>query len=159
MDLRNLSTALFVKDIEASKSFYSGILGLKITLDFGKNVIYSGGLTTWEIREKHIIPSKLGRENISDTGTNRFEIYFETENLDEDFENLKKNGVKFLNGLHEEPWGQRTIRFFDPDNHLIEIGESMKIFVGRFYNEGLSVDEIEKRTSVPRNEIIRLLEL
>ena len=51
------------------------------------------------------------------------------------------------------------LRFFDPDNHLIEIGESMKIFVGRFYNEGLSVDEIEKRTSVPRNEIIRLLEL
>lgn len=35
--------------------------------------------------------------------------------------------MKLLHDLHDEPWGQRTIRFFDPDDHLIEAGESLKL--------------------------------
>ena len=30
------------------------------------------------------------------------------------------DAIKILN--YDEPWGQRTIRIFDPHNHLIEIG-------------------------------------
>jgi catechol 2,3-dioxygenase-like lactoylglutathione lyase family enzyme len=59
MNLKNSSTALFVRDIEISKQFYSDVLGLTIDLDFGKNVIYKNGFAIWEIRDTHIIPSKL----------------------------------------------------------------------------------------------------
>jgi hypothetical protein len=65
--------------------------------------------------------------------------------------------VQLLHELHVEPWGQQTIRFYDPDNHLIEIGESMKQFVRRFYDNGLSIEEVSKKTSVPIEEIERLL--
>jgi catechol 2,3-dioxygenase-like lactoylglutathione lyase family enzyme len=157
MDLKNCSTALFVKDIEDSKKFYSEILGLSIQLDFGKNVIYSCGFAIWEIQNSHIIPSVLGVNNISNSRINRFELYFETETLPQDYEHLKKNNIPFLNEIHEEPWGQRTIRFFDPDKHLIEIGESMKQFITRFHNLGMTIEEIYKKTSVPTEEITRLL--
>jgi len=156
MDLKNGTTVLFVRDILISKKFYSGILGFTIDLDFGKNVIYSNGLTIWEIQESHIIPSTLGNANISDRHSNRFEMCFETETLPKDFELLKNNNVTFVHEVHEEPWGQRTIRFLDPDNHLIEIGESMKQFLTRFLESGMSIDEVSRRTSVKVEDIRRL---
>ena len=157
MDLGKCSTAIFVQNIEKSKEFFCNILGLSIGLDFGKNVIFTSGFSLWEIQNGHIIPSNLGIEKISNPLSNRFELYFEVENLPEIFEILKKNNVKFLHEIHEEPWGQQTIRFFDPDNHLIEIGESMRQFVCRFYNQGLTVEQVSKKTSVPLNEVKKLI--
>jgi catechol 2,3-dioxygenase-like lactoylglutathione lyase family enzyme len=157
MDLKNCSAALFVKDIEASKKFYTDILGLQIDMDFGKNVILKNGFAVWEIQNNHIIPSTLGTDKISDSGFNRFELYFETENLAEIFEILKRKDVIFLHEIHEEPWGQHTIRIFDPDNHMIEIGESMKQFVSRFYNQGLTIEQVSVRTSVPVDVVKKLI--
>ena len=157
MDLKSASTALFVKDIESSKKFYICILGMSIDLDFGKNVIFKNGFSIWEIQKGHIIPETLGIDNISDSGINRSELYFETENLEDVLETLKRNRVAFLHEVHEEPWGQLTIRFFDPDNHLIEIEESMRQFVSRFHEQGLSTEQISKKTSVPKDEVRRLI--
>ncbi len=157
MNLNKYSAALFVKDIGISKKFYIEILGLKVDLDFGKNVIFKNGFAIWEVQNNHIIPETLGADNITDTKTNRFELYFETEDITEILKSLKGNKVTFLHEIHEEPWGQRTIRFFDPDNHLIEIGESIRQFVRRFYDKGLSLEEVSKKTSVPIEEIERLL--
>lgn len=157
MNLKNCVPALFVKDIEVAKKFYSEILRLTIELDFGKNVVYSNGFAIWEVQKNHIIPSRLGLKNISDITAIRFELYFETETLEQDFEYLKNSNITFLNEIHEEPWGQRTIRFFDPDKHLIEIGESMGQFIFRFYDQGMTLEEINKKTSVPVKEISRLL--
>ncbi|MBN2349751.1 MAG: VOC family protein [Bacteroidales bacterium] len=157
MNLTNSSTALFVKNINTSKEFYHNILQIPIELDFGKNIIFTGGLAIWEINSSHIIPASLGLEKITNSSVNRFELYFETENLDEVFGALKNNQVEFLHEIHEETWGQRTIRFFDPDKHLIEIGETLKQFVGRFYNQGLSLEQVSKKTHVPVEEIRRLM--
>jgi catechol 2,3-dioxygenase-like lactoylglutathione lyase family enzyme len=157
MDMKNCSTALFVKNIEISKDFYCNILGLPIVLDLGKNVILQSGLTLWEIQDDHIIPSTLGMDKISNLSFNRFELYFEAENLPVIFQVLKNKNVRFLHEIHEEPWGQQTIRFFDPDSHLIEIGESMRQFVCRFYDQGLTIEQVSKRTSVPVAELKRLI--
>jgi catechol 2,3-dioxygenase-like lactoylglutathione lyase family enzyme len=157
MDLKNCTSVLFVKNIEISKKFYANIPGLSIDLDFGKNVIFKNGFAIWEIQKDNIIPVILGMERISQTPVNRFELYFETGNLNEIYQVLKSRDVEFLHEIHEEPWGQQTIRFFDPDNHLIEIGESMKDFVCRFYDQGLTAEQISKRTSVPVEEVVRLI--
>jgi len=71
---------------------------------------------------------------------------------------LKSKNVPFLHEINDEPWGQLTIIFFDPDNHLIEVGESMRQFVNRFYNLGLTVKQISRRTSIPIEEINKLIE-
>ena len=159
MDLKNLSIALFVKNIEVSKSFYVNILQQDIELDFGKNVIFKNGFAIWEIRESHIIPQKIGIEKIHDKSSNRFELYFETDSIAQIYNDLKAKNVKFLHEIQEEVWGQQTIRFFDPDNHLIEIGESMAQFVSRFYKQGLSIEQVSARTYVPVEELKRLLKL
>lgn len=147
------STVIFVKEIERSKDFYSRFLDFSIEHDFGKNVILNNGLTIWEIQDSHIISEELPTKNDS----NRFELYFESEELKKVFSQLEKAGIKFLHKIHEEPWGQKTIRFFDPDNHLIEIGEPLEVFVNNMSREGLSVKEISEKSGIPVDTVRVLL--
>lgn len=30
--------------------------------------------------------------------------------------------IQYVNHLTEHPWGQKTVRFYDPDGNLIEVG-------------------------------------
>lgn len=159
MELKNMSVALFVKDIELSRLFYVEVLGQEVELDFGGNIIFKSGFAIWQIRSEHIIPATLGESKIFDPSVNRFELYFETEDIEDVFNRLKQSGVRYLHEMHEEAWGQRTVRFFDPDGHLIEVGESLGCFVRRFYEQGLSVSAVSERTSVPPAEVKRLLGL
>ena len=151
------SAAAFVTDIERSKAFYTGLLGQEIDLDFGKNVILKCGLTLWEIQPTHIIPQTLGAAQVADTRAVRFEFYFETTGLEAVGEQLRAAGVRFLHPVHEEPWGQRTIRCFDPDGHLIEIGEPLETFIGRLHSGGLNPEEITAKTGVPIGKVKELL--
>ncbi|MCB8963809.1 MAG: VOC family protein [Bacteroidales bacterium] len=147
------SIALFVKDIEKSKEFYTNLLNLSIEHDFGKNVILSNGVTIWEIQESHIISKELETANRS----NRFELYFEDENIDSIYSKLEQSKILFLHGIHAEPWGQRTFRFFDPDNHLIEVGEPLEVFVTNMHKQGLSADQISTKSGIPIATVNRLL--
>ena len=101
MNLKNPSTAIFVKNVELSKKIYHDILGLEIEFDFGKNIIFKGGIAIWEINQNHIIPKKLGI-NCLYTTSNRFELYFETENIEVVYNTLQKAKATFLHENIEE---------------------------------------------------------
>lgn len=152
------STVLFVEDIETSKKFYTEILGCEIKEDFGTNVSLACGISLWQIAEEHVIPTTLGRESVFGP-SNRQELYFEAIDLPSVEKRLLDTDVAFLHRLHEEPWGQQTIRFFDPDGHLIEVGEPLEAFLQRFFDSGMSLEEIEAKTSVPVRDIRKILEI
>jgi catechol 2,3-dioxygenase-like lactoylglutathione lyase family enzyme len=149
------SIALFVKDIEKSKTFYTNLIGLNIVHDFGNNAILSSGISLWQIQQSHIISKELETKNSS----NRFELYFESDSIDEIYLKLEQNNVKFLHPIHTEPWGQRTIRFFDPDNHLIEIGEPLEVFVMNMHRQGLSPEQISTQSGIPIETVKDLLSI
>ena len=151
------STAAFVTDIDRSKHFYVEILKQEIELDFGKNVIFKSGITLWEIQTDHVILQQLGVDSVANDGHQRFEFYFETEDIDQIYSDLNALGVEFLHTLHEEPWGQRTVRFFDPDRHLIEVGETLETFVKRFHREGMTPEQVSERTSIPLETVRELI--
>ena len=152
-EIKYHSTAVFVKNIEASKKFYTNMLGQEVAFDFGKNIILKCGITLWEVDPDHIIPEKLGRSRVVDTRANCFELYFETEDMEEVFKKLSEKGIEMLHALHEEPWGQKTIRFYDPDRHLIEVGEKLEHFVRRLHLEGRTPEQVAEKTSIPLNEV------
>ena len=159
MHLSKSTSALFVADITISKEFYEKVLGMEVEFDFGGNVIYTSRFAIWAIQSDHVITQQLGIEAIQNTLANRFELYFETNDLQSVYSELKSQNVRFLHEIHNESWGQQTIRFFDPDNHLIEVGESMHRFVNRLHDEGLSVVQVSERTNMPQVEVERLLNL
>ncbi|MBN2279996.1 MAG: VOC family protein [Candidatus Marinimicrobia bacterium] len=147
------SSVLFVHDIENSKKFYIDLMGQSILHDFGKNIIFKSGLAIWELQPDHIIATKL---QPSDHGY-PLELYFEDENIDEVLQKLQSHPVRFLHAIQEEPWGQRTIRFFDPDGHLIEVGEPLHIFVENMARQGLIVAEISQRSGIHPDTVQNLL--
>ncbi|PHV71381.1 hypothetical protein CS063_04850 [Sporanaerobium hydrogeniformans] len=78
------------------------------------------------------------------------ELYFEEDDFDCFIAKLKAhNDIRYLDKeVKEASWGQRSIKFYDPDGHIIEVGENMKMVVKRFLDSGMSMDEVSKRMDV-----------
>jgi len=156
VNLKYESAVLFVSDIQTSKKFYCNLLGMKISMDMGGNVILENGLTIWQIQKDHIINRTIGGDQ-NPSGKSKFEIYFETDDLNNIFTILKENHIEFLHEIHEEPWGQKTVRFFDPDKNLVEVGESLKTFLLRMKNEGHEIMEIAMKTGMTEKDINQII--
>jgi len=142
------AAVFFVSDVEKSKRFYNVVLGQKITVDFGANVGFEGGLSIWE---KKYALNTIFKEKAKQVavGANNAEIYFEASNLEALFESLVKQQVKVIHPIMKHPWGQRAFRIYDPDNHIIEFGEPMADVVFRLHNQGLSVEAIAEKSMMP----------
>jgi hypothetical protein len=50
------------------------------------------------------------------------------------------------------------MRIYDPDGHIVEIGESMESVVWRFHQQGMAADEITEQTSMPRDFVDRAIQ-
>ena len=138
-------TLIAVKDIEISKRFYNDVLGLNVVADFGANVTLEGGvvLQTLETWRQFIRTDDVVFQN------NAGELYFEEDNLDAFCEHLKSFNICYVHGLHEHPWGQRVIRFYDLDKHIIEVAEKLETVIFRFMKQGLSAEETAARMNIP----------
>ena len=143
-----------VSDMEKSKQFYHDVLGMKVVAEFGANVTLDGGLVmqtmdTWKsfIRtDKVLLPNNAG------------ELYFEEEDLDAFLENLKQFDICYVHPLFEHRWGQRVVRFYDPDRHIIEVGEKLNTVILRFMEQGLSAEETAIRMDIPLDFVTACLE-
>ena len=142
------SAVFFVRDVEKSKNFYSNLLGQKITMDFGRNVAFEGGLTIWEADYALKIVFSEKAKDVK-VGGNNSEIYFEISNLEVLHNKLKNEGVKIIHPIVEAPWGQRSFRVYDPDNHIVEFGEPMSTVIIRLHQQGMSPEEINKKSLMP----------
>lgn len=153
MSLNFSASVIFVSDITLSTKFYCELLEQVVEHDFGANIIFQSGISLWQISDEHEIKEIAGHSNEG----NRFELYFETEDFQKVVAVLEKKPVEMLHPLKTESWGQKSIRFFDPDHHLIEIGESIKTFVGRIYNETGSITATAKITGIQENTIEKIV--
>ena len=143
--LKFVCPLLVVADMQRARSFYETVLGQKVIMDFGENITFEGNFSLH--LASHYSQLIDGKE-IKTCGNN-FEIYFEEDDLEGIVQLLKGNGITFVHELREQPWKQRVVRFYDPDHHIIEVGESMENTVFRLHNEGWSVDEISVSTLMP----------
>ena len=123
MKLKNI--LLVVKDIEVSKRFYKILFGLDVITDFDGNVILTEGLV---LQDKAVWERFIKREVT--TGGNQAELYFEEADMDAFLEKLKNCDfpIEYVNEDMKHDWGQRVVRIYDPDRHMIEIGEPMEVW-------------------------------
>ncbi|SFD03258.1 VOC family protein [Clostridium uliginosum] len=127
-----------ISDLEASKKFYQEVLGQKIVLDLGWNVTFSGGFAI-QLNFADIV--LIDKETIMKKSHN-FELYFEEDDFDNFIEHLKKfDDIEYVHQPKKYDWQQRVVRIYDPDKHIIEIGESMAVIAKCYLNQGLSVEE------------------
>lgn len=56
--------------------------------------------------------------------------------------------VEYVNKCMEHEWGQRVIRLYDLDGHVIEVGEAMEYVARRFLEMGMTVEEVARKTQM-----------
>ncbi len=142
---------IVVNDMARSRHFYEQLLGQKVKFDFGPNVPFEG----FSIHLKSHFQSLLGdvTQFPVTQKANWGELYFETDDLEPDYHRLSAAGIEFIHPICEQPWGQRVMRFYDPDGHIVEIGETMQAVVWRFYEQGFSIDSIIEKSGMTREFI------
>ncbi|MCL2688164.1 MAG: glyoxalase/bleomycin resistance/dioxygenase family protein [Methanobrevibacter sp.] len=153
--MKFMSSVLVVKDMKKSREFYEGFLNQKVQMDLGANVSYEGfALLTLE-RWTDFINKKKSDINLDKT--NEVELYFEVLDYDKFLEKLKsEKNIELVHDTKEFPWGQRGIRFYDPDNHIVEVGETLESVVKKQLDDGMSVDEIIEKTGLPKEYIMEI---
>lgn len=136
---------LVVRDIDSSAAFYETVLGLRVIMDFGANKTLTGGLV---LQTEETYKRFIGKSEIS-FGGNDAEVYFEEDDLDGFLEKLKGHAIEYVHPVTEHSWGQRVVRFYDPDKHIIEVGEDMGAVCRRFLDRGMTPEQAAKRMDVP----------
>ena len=126
--MKYICTVISVSDIEAAKKFYKDLFGLKIYQDYGKNIAFTCGLALQQDFDWLV---NLPKEKVLKK-SNNVEIAFEER-------------------------GQRVIRFYDLDGHIIEVGESMKIVIQRFLSTGMTMEEISSKMDASIEDLTKLL--
>ena len=100
------------------KKFYEEVFGLHTVLDGNENVILTEGLV---LQEEKIWQDALGKEIAKEN--HACELYFEEQNIEDFVEKLDTMypGIRYVTPLTTLPWGQKLVRFYDLDGHMIEV--------------------------------------
>ena len=132
---------LAVQNVEVSKTFYKQIFGQEVVLDLGRNITFSGGFA---IQEDFAWLTDIDPNSVAIKSHN-MELYFEVDDFDEFLKLLEQhNEVILVHAPKKHDWQQRVVRVYDPDFHMIEIGESMEVIAKRYLSQGFSIEKVSE---------------
>ena len=119
--MKQKNILIAVHDIERAKTFYKKMFGLDPVLEQEGNVILTEGLV---LQDADVWQKSLGRGIHSQN--NASELYFEESNMEAFAKRLEgyEDEIQYVDRLTEFPWGQKMVRFYDPDGNLIEVRSS-----------------------------------
>ena len=115
-------TLITVKDCNKALKYYHDLFGLEMLADNDGNMILSDGLF---LQEEKYWRGFIGKDVLSQN--NACELYFEESDIEAFVRKLETLYPKteYVNKLMTHSWGQRVVRFYDPDGNLIEVGTPM----------------------------------
>ncbi|UWP57881.1 VOC family protein [Ruminococcus gauvreauii] len=152
--MKYVCTVISVADISAARKFYEDLFGLEVYQDYGKNVAFTCGLALQQDLDWLV---NLSKEQILKKSNNA-EIVFEEQDFDGFLNKLKEYpDIEYLGEVIEHSWGQRVIRFYDLDDHIIEVGEDMKMVIKRFLATGMTMEEVSVKMDASVKELTKLL--
>jgi len=141
--------AIFVEDIQQSRSFYEELLKQEVLADFGENIPFKSGFSLWKSSHATEVVFSGRQTPPAALAQNNFEMYFECAELDTIWTKVEAEWNDIIHPIHEAPWGQRGFRLRDPDGHIVEIGEPLATLFTRLLDEGMTTEEVAQRVGVP----------
>ncbi len=148
--LKFIAPLILVEDITRSRAFYEQVLGQTVKFDFGEDVQFEGDFS---IHLRTHYQSLLGGADAYPVTrrANWGEFYFETDEIEAVEQRLQASGMEFIHPVREQPWGERVLRVYDPDGHILEIGESLDSAARRFHCDGNTIEWIMEKIGMPRD--------
>ena len=152
--MKYVCTVISVADISAARKFYEELFGLEVYQDYGKNIAFTCGLALQQDFDWLV---NIPKEKVLKKSNNA-EVVFEEHDFDGFLNKLKEYPeIEYLGEVIEHSWGQRVIRFYDLDEHLIEVGEDMQMVVKRFLASGMTMEEVSAKMDVSIEDLTKLL--
>lgn len=152
--MKHVCMLISVADINAARKFYEALFGLEVFQDYGKNITFTCGLALQQDFDWLV---NLPKEKILKKSNNA-EIVFEEQDFDGFLNKLKEYpDIEYLGEVIEHSWGQRVIRFYDLDGHIIEVGEDMKMVIKRFLASGMTMEEVSVKMDASVENLTKLL--
>ena len=152
--MKHVYMLISVADINAARKFYEDLFGLEVFQDYGRNIAFTCGLALQQDFDWLV---DLPKEKVLKKSNNA-EIVFEEQDFDGFLNKLKAySDIEYLGEVIEHSWGQRVIRFYDLDEHLIEVGEDMQMVVKRFLASGMTMEEVSTKMDVSIEDLTKLL--
>lgn len=152
--MKYVCTVISVADISAARKFYEDLFGLEVYQDYGKNIAFTCGLALQQDFDWLV---NIPKEKVLKKSNNA-EVVFEEQDFDGFLNKLKEYPeIEYLGEVIEHSWGQRVIRFYDLDEHLIEVGEDMQMVVKRFLASGMTMEEVSAKMDVSIEDLTKLL--
>ena len=152
--MKYVCTVISVADISAARKFYEELFGVEVYQDYGRNIAFTCGLALQQDFDwLGNLPKEKGLKK-----SNNAEIVFEEQDFDGFLNKLKAySDIEYLGEVIEHSWGQRVIRFYDLDEHLIEVGEDMQMVVKRFLASGMTMEEVSVKMDASIEDLTKLL--
>lgn len=152
--MKYICTVISVADIKAARKFYEDLFSLEIYQDYGRNIAFTCGLALQQDFDRLV---NLPKESVLNKSNNA-EIVFEEQDFDGFMSKLKEYpDIECLGEVIEHSWGQRVIRFYDLDGHIIEVGENMKMVINRFLDSGMTMEEVSVKMNASIDDLTKLL--
>ena len=152
--MKHVCMLISVADINAARKFYEDLFGLEVFQDYGRNIAFTCGLALQQDFDWLI---DLPKEKVLKKSNNA-EIVFEEQDFDSFLNKLKEYpDIEYLGEVIEHSWGQRVIRFYDLDGHIIEVGEDMKMVIKRFLDSGMTMEEVSVKMDASVDDLTKLL--
>ncbi len=152
--MKHTCIVISVADVNAAKKFYEDLFGLEVYQDYGINISFTCGLA---LQQDFNWLVNLPKEKVM-KNSNNMEICFEETDFDGFMEKLKAYpDIEYLGDVIEHGWGQRVVRFYDLDGHIIEVGEDMKMVINRFLASGMTMEEVSVRMDASVEDLTKLL--
>lgn len=122
--MRFVNSRVIVSDLQQAMTFYEDVLNQKVRSFNGDSVTFISGIQLFsEVAWKECL---LANESELKYGGNNSVLYFEQTNFDSWVLKLEaRSDIEFINHLEIQPNGQRIVRFYDYDHHVIEVGEAV----------------------------------
>lgn len=152
--MKHVCMLISVADINAARKFYEDLFGLEVFQDYGRNIAFTCGLALQQDFDWLV---DLPKEKVLKKSNNA-EIVFEEQDFDVFLNKLKEYpDIEYLGEVTEHSWGQRVIRFYDLDGHIIEVGEDMKMVIKRFLDSGMTMEEVSVKMDASIEDLTKLL--
>ena len=152
--MKHVCMLISVADINAARKFYEDLFGLEVFQDYGRNIAFTCGLALQQDFDWLV---DLPKEKVLKKSNNA-EIVFEEQDFDGFLNKLKEYpDIEYLGEVIEHSWGQRVIRFYDLDGHIIEVGEDMKMVIKRFLDSGMTMEDVSVKMDASVEDLTKLL--
>jgi catechol 2,3-dioxygenase-like lactoylglutathione lyase family enzyme len=145
---------LVVEDVRRSRMLYEGLLGCSVEADFGiYNVGFEDGFALYK---KSFFAELIDHDDIVSKAHN-LAVYFEFDDIHTLRDTIIANSFELVHDIKEQPWGQKVLRFYDYDHHIVEIAENMNQVLVNMYQSGMSESIIAHKTGYTEDEVRRIL--